>query len=684
MITPLNSHYSFENPASIYDEEAMTALELAGRQAAKINEVINDQNELRQKTETTLEEQTNNIREMNDVTMPEKVTSEVQQKIDSGEFDKAIDEYYGGLGRQVKNLLSQTVPGGTTMDAEIIDARMTDAPVAYGTLGEAIRVPVARALGNFSSGVNRLNPAEATKGYYHSYHNGEKVINNDYQTTPFIPCNAMEKWWYFGTAHICIWDNLGNYLRGFVVAQNWLEIDTGEDACYITASYMMSRQHIDMLAQSDNQPLFEPFILTLNNTALDNMQMERKTFVEELMALRYPLPVSWVWGEGLEFSGGFVANTNHQRTDFFSVDKAIRNFTVKALNEKPVWVCGYNADKVKIYSLPEWSIEAVIPNDCAYYVVDQAYEVIQNYRPGAKVSIFFDPLDQMTARDNPHGYKTYETGFIPFTVPVNQTLHNADTVGETVVDVACILSLPAEYSESGEPCKLLMLVHGAGRGVTGAENWPSIDGYKRIVSAFNNAGYAVFDCNGYANNEIGYNHWGCNRAIECYRKAYDYVVRNYNVEKLVNVYGFSMGGLTAFNMVSQGFDHIKCLALGSPVMKLNHAGSPWDGAKSSAYGVNTYDALAVCGNEPTQRIKTIDNTPTIMIGVPPVKIWHGGLEDDTTVAPKSHAQDIVNAIRNGGGRAYYREVADAGHEISYGGNIGVVNEIVAWVNRFNY
>ena len=40
MIEKMSPHYAFENPASTYDEEAMTALELAGRQGAKINELI--------------------------------------------------------------------------------------------------------------------------------------------------------------------------------------------------------------------------------------------------------------------------------------------------------------------------------------------------------------------------------------------------------------------------------------------------------------------------------------------------------------------------------------------------------------------------------------------------------------------------------------------------------------------
>ena len=42
-INPIN-HYSLTNPASIYDEEALTALELAARTAGKVNEVIADNN----------------------------------------------------------------------------------------------------------------------------------------------------------------------------------------------------------------------------------------------------------------------------------------------------------------------------------------------------------------------------------------------------------------------------------------------------------------------------------------------------------------------------------------------------------------------------------------------------------------------------------------------------------------
>ena len=46
-IEPIN-HYSLTNPASVYDEEALTALELSARTASKCNEVIENLNKNQQ------------------------------------------------------------------------------------------------------------------------------------------------------------------------------------------------------------------------------------------------------------------------------------------------------------------------------------------------------------------------------------------------------------------------------------------------------------------------------------------------------------------------------------------------------------------------------------------------------------------------------------------------------------
>lgn len=138
-LNPLNHHYAMENLASIYDEEAMTALELAGRTTAKVNETVEAFNALKTNTENHLGAQDESIQKMNNVTMPAKVTAEVQRKIDSGEFDQAIDQYAGNLDARLDNLVGKVVEGTTTMDAEIIDSRLGADNVIYASMGKANR-----------------------------------------------------------------------------------------------------------------------------------------------------------------------------------------------------------------------------------------------------------------------------------------------------------------------------------------------------------------------------------------------------------------------------------------------------------------------------------------------------------------------------------------------------------------
>lgn len=138
-LNPLNPHYSIEAPASIYDEEAMTALQLAGRTAAKVNEAVAAFNALEAETGTHLNQQDEAITKMNNETMPAKVTAEVQRKIDSGEFDGAINQYAGGLESRVNNLLGSVTEGATTMDAEVIDMRVNSDGSSFVAAGEATR-----------------------------------------------------------------------------------------------------------------------------------------------------------------------------------------------------------------------------------------------------------------------------------------------------------------------------------------------------------------------------------------------------------------------------------------------------------------------------------------------------------------------------------------------------------------
>lgn len=178
-IDKLNLHFSFTNPASIHDEEALTALELAGRQGAKINEVVEDQNNLRTETEKHLSDQDTdidqrlstqdqNIENIRTVTVPADVKKEVDRHIKAGTFAEAIDTYAGGVQARVDNLFTKVKNGSTTLDAEVIDSRVDMFNVAHPSAGSAFRSMVnylTNMLSYISQPVKHRITVEAISGY---------------------------------------------------------------------------------------------------------------------------------------------------------------------------------------------------------------------------------------------------------------------------------------------------------------------------------------------------------------------------------------------------------------------------------------------------------------------------------------------------------------------------------------
>lgn len=138
-INPLNHHYAMENPASVYDEDAMTALELAGRTTAKVNETVAAFNALEVQTDKKLTQQDTAINKMTKETMPAEVAAEFQRKIDDGTFDDMIDEYSRELSSRLDNVLGSIEEGSTSGDAELIDARLDIFGGTWDTAGNAMR-----------------------------------------------------------------------------------------------------------------------------------------------------------------------------------------------------------------------------------------------------------------------------------------------------------------------------------------------------------------------------------------------------------------------------------------------------------------------------------------------------------------------------------------------------------------
>lgn len=291
--------------------------------------------------------------------------------------------------------------------------------------------------------------------------------------------------------------------------------------------------------------------------------------------------------------------------------------------------------------------------------------------------------------------KPYRDGFQKFTVKVNKsksvnTTSNDDNYeGATFEDVECHLYIPSNfYSPFGKPSKLLMLCHGAGKG---AIDWQTVPSYVAMVKAFSANGYFVFDCNGFSNDALGCSFWGDQRGLTAWRKAYQYVTDNYNVEKEFSIYAFSMGGLTALNLAFQGLPNVKSIALGSPVVNLEAVFSSTDGTQNIIkvlYGMGDgWDAKKAQGSNPYANLLNIGGTETIVKSLPPIKIWYGSTETNNTGNPaveKNYAKRFVDAINNGGGTAEYREVAGGVHSLSYGANPNVTNEIITYLNRFSW
>lgn len=122
-IKPLPHHYAMENIPSVYDEEAMTALELAGRTTAKINEVIKDQNDLRTTTTEHLAQQ--------DESLPGMVETTVQNHIDGGTFDRQLNAHMDNVDAELGYKVDKRQPGqvGMSMLSQEVKEAMTGGSV---------------------------------------------------------------------------------------------------------------------------------------------------------------------------------------------------------------------------------------------------------------------------------------------------------------------------------------------------------------------------------------------------------------------------------------------------------------------------------------------------------------------------------------------------------------------------
>ena len=131
-------HYSITHAPSIYDEEAMTALELAGRTAGKINEVIDAFNQV-------------------EGSIDDSVAASVSDHIKKGSFDAQIDQHTKALTRDLDKVekdvegldkrVDNLILNGSENSPEVIDIRQGADGKVYDTAGGAVRAQLREKVG---------------------------------------------------------------------------------------------------------------------------------------------------------------------------------------------------------------------------------------------------------------------------------------------------------------------------------------------------------------------------------------------------------------------------------------------------------------------------------------------------------------------------------------------------------
>lgn len=234
-------------------------------------------------------------------------------------------------------------------------------------------------------------------------------------------------------------------------------------------------------------------------------------------------------------------------------------------------------------------------------------------------------------------------------------------------DIAYVL-FPESYSEKGEPVRLLIRNHGAGLFVKKEYASCFFDFIDRI---FLQHGYAVLQVNGIPESErdttlvssIG-THMGSPVFIASVESAYNLIVSRYNVcRDGVLLWGDSMGGLGALNMIRNSTIPILGAVLDSPIVDLYadcYTAEKWGRNEYGNVAANSlikmydfdnvnFDTYDFYIGDSTFNLKTAtveqldclyfanfskmkDYNPISwsQLPLPPIKIWHGEFDPITS------------------------------------------------------
>ena len=274
---------------------------------------------------------------------------------------------------------------------------------------------------------------------------------------------------------------------------------------------------------------------------------------------------------------------------------------------------------------------------------------------------------------------------------VSSSTENKVQDREEIEECECVLTLPDNYTDDGEPTPLILACHGAGSNVVESQN--RIGGLNQVNMAID-AGYAALDVAGSRKNGLS---MGCPEHVFALYKAYKYAIKHYNLTERVLVAGASMGGHTALN-----FAHMYpsiVLAIGIFFPRLNMDGvyigdhyciGTWDKCEKKNGGKSTRDRIIDVYRFPGEewyepnsvgsnpyRLRSFVNSDGERVVIPPcpIKIWQGTAD---TVTDPVMAKEFYDSVRRSGSYIELHLLDGVTHTITD----VMREEQILWFNRF--
>ena len=298
-------------------------------------------------------------------------------------------------------------------------------------------------------------------------------------------------------------------------------------------------------------------------------------------------------------------------------------------------------------------------------------------------------------------YLTNIDTYIRFNVNTNLTWCNVDSDSEEsqettdMQSIRCILRLPSTYTVDGRPVPIILFGHGAGGYISdtiwysNATTSATGGNHLKLMDAFVQAGYAIFDVSNTRNDSGGWSDWGCTPLMSAYAKALDYIRMNYNVDSnRVFLLSESMGTVVNLNYMRwyQGEVAASICLAPRPICSLRYETNDAEHRRKmeAAFGITTedeWDFDRLKSFDHYENIVTIGETPMILDRFAPMKVLVG--TSDTSFL--TEVREYFEAAKNSGNYINYREVAGADHgdmctlRTPYS---DIMNECINWFNRF--